>query len=162
MANTSSIVGSPYVATAPEGKPSSDNPGAVAQWEFSFPGDVNSAAASREQVMQFVREHCWEVSDEIDLTIALQEALVNAALHGCQDDADKQIHCSVQIQPTRASFIISDPGPGFDYERIADPKYFESSTLEHGRGIALLRSVVDDVSFHNGGSEVRFSKHLSC
>jgi anti-sigma regulatory factor (Ser/Thr protein kinase) len=33
---------------------------------------------------------------------------------------------------------------------------------ELGRGIALMRGVVDEVTFARGGSEVRLCKHPAC
>ena len=128
--------------------------------ELTFPGDLQSVPASREQVMQFVREYCSDETDEIDLMIALHEALVNAALHGCGNDASKTIHCSLEIQPAKVCVIVRDPGPGFDFERIADPDRFDTTRLEHGRGIALMRGVVDEVSFSRSGSEVRLVKRM--
>jgi len=135
---------------------------ATAYREFTFPGDLRSIPASREQVMQYVREHCTDEADEIDLMIGVHEALVNAALHGCGDDASKTIHCSVEIQPSSVCMVVRDWGPGFDFERVADPARFDTSTLEHGRGIALMRGVVDEVTFAGGGSEVRLMKRMNC
>ena len=68
----------------------------------------------------------------------------------------------VEIDPSKISIAVRDPGPGFDFDRIADPDRFGMTTLEHGRGIALMRSMVDEVMFSHGGSEVRFSKRMSC
>jgi hypothetical protein len=52
----------------------------VVQREFVFPGDLASVPESRQQVMQFVEEHCSSQGDQIDIPVALQEALANAAL----------------------------------------------------------------------------------
>jgi serine/threonine-protein kinase RsbW len=135
---------------------------ATAYKEFTFPGDLQSIPASRERVMQYVREHCTDEADEIDLMIGLHEALVNAALHGCGNNPTKTIHCSVEIQPSRVCVVVRDSGSGFDFERIADPERFKTSTLERGRGIALMRGVVDEVTFACGGSEVRLMKRMKC
>jgi stage II sporulation protein AB (anti-sigma F factor) len=129
--------------------------------DFAFSGEVASVSAARDQILDFVREYCWNESDEIDLLVALQEALANAALHGCGDDASKQIHCSVEADLEKIRVVIRDPGPGFDVERLANPKYFDTSTAEHGRGIALMRGLVDELEFHHGGSELRLCKRLN-
>jgi len=123
---------------------------------------LRSLPASREQVMQFIREYCRNEAVEIDVMIALQEALVNAALHGCGSDAGKTIHCTVEIQPSKVCMVVRDPGPGFDFERIADPQSFAPTTVEHGRGIALMRGLMDEVTFGRGGSEVRLIKRMEC
>ena len=130
--------------------------------EFAFPGDVQSVAESREQVMQCVREYCQGEAEEIDLTLALQEALANAALHGCGNDAGQTIHCVIEIGPGQISCVVRDPGHGFNFARVADPAGFHATTLEHGRGIALMRAMVDELSFAGGGSEVRFRKRMNC
>lgn len=130
--------------------------------QFVFSGDLQSVPDSRELVMDYIRRHCSDDPDEIDLMIAVQEALANAALHGCKDDAGKTIQCSVEIQGPNVCIAVRDPGPGFDFKRVADPKRFGPSKLEHGRGIALMRGLVDEVTFASGGSEVRLKKRMNC
>lgn len=131
--------------------------GAVGR-EFVFSGDVASVAAARDQVMNFVREYCRNEADEIDLLIAVQEGLANAARHGCNDDAHKEVHCTIQVDPGKICIVIRDPGSGFDVDRLANPDNFATTTLEHGRGIALMRGMVDELEFRHGGCEVRLCK----
>jgi len=130
--------------------------------EFAFPADLHSLGVYREQAMQFVREYCHDPADEIDLTVALQEALANAILHGCRSDAGQVIHCAIEIEPSNVTIVVRDPGSGFDFERVADPKRFDPTTLARGRGIALMRALVDEVSYSRRGSEVRLSKRMNC
>jgi anti-sigma regulatory factor (Ser/Thr protein kinase) len=113
--------------------------------------------AARKSVMDFLKEHGLCEGQEIDVFVALQEALANAALHGCQNDRAKTIRCWVEIDPSAFTLIIQDPGLGFDVAATttADPSV---NTTEHGRGICLMRSLMDDVSYRRGGSEVRLRK----
>jgi anti-sigma regulatory factor (Ser/Thr protein kinase) len=158
----SAIIRNGKIAAVDEYSGALESDPVIVRKEFTFPGDVQSVGTSRERVMQYIREYCNDEADEIDLTIALQEALANAALHGCGDDAGKVIHCIVELQPSTISCVVRDPGSGFDFERIADPNRFDTTTLEHGRGLALMRSLVDEVTFSHSGSEVRFSKRMNC
>ena len=125
--------------------------------EFTFPGDSESIVAVRESVMTFIKENGANEGQEIDIFVALQEALANAALHGCQNDRAKTIRCWVEINPSAFTIVIQDAGPGFDVAAAttADPSV---NTTEHGRGICLMRSLMDDVSYRRGGSEVRLRK----
>ncbi len=127
--------------------------------EFVFPGDVASVPASREKIMQFVGEHCHNEGERIDIMVALQEALANAALHGCGDDASKEIGCKVTANASDVFITVRDPGPGFDL-RMADPANYTASTLTHGRGICLMRSLMTDVTFDRGGAEIRLHKRI--
>jgi hypothetical protein len=59
--------------------PATEETSAVtARQEFEFPGNVESLAASREQIMEFVCQHCPDEAEQIDVLVALQEALANA------------------------------------------------------------------------------------
>jgi len=127
--------------------------------EFVFPGDLASVPASRQQVMQFVDEHCASEGDQIDILVALQEALANAALHGCGDDPAKKIHCIVAVDESDITITVRDPGLGFDLA-LADPDSYAGSTLTHGRGICLMRSLMTDVSFARGGAEIQLRKSI--
>ena len=135
-------------------------PARCASRSFEFAGDLGSVAESREQVMQFVCEHCSDDGERIDILVALQEALANAALHGCGDDPAKRIQCNVVANASDIAITVRDFGPGFDLA-LADPEKYDSSTLSHGRGICLVRSVMTEVSFARGGSEIKMRKHIS-
>jgi hypothetical protein len=49
-------------------------------------------------------------------------------------------------------------GKGFDLTAAADPVAPEGLETEHGRGIQLMKSVMDEVSFKRGGTEVHMRK----
>src|SRR5262249_40812758 len=47
--------------------------------------------------------------------LALEEALVNAIIHGCGNDASKLVECSVTSSDSgQVTIVVRDPGPGFD------------------------------------------------
>ncbi len=131
------------------------------QWgkEFDFPGVLALVPENRELVMEFVVQHCPDEGDQIDLLVAVQEALANAALHGCHDDPAKWIHCVVTVDVNEITIAVRDPGPGFDLER-ADPDKYQVTKLTHGRGICLIRSLVSEVTFAHHGAEIVMRKRL--
>ena len=126
--------------------------------EFTFPGDATSMVAARELVMDFLRPYSPSELEEIDIFIALQEALANAALHGCKDDASKTIRCSVEVDASAFTITIRDPGPGFDLDAATKATEAGANTTEHGRGICMMRSLMNEVIYGHGGSEVRLRK----
>lgn len=133
-----------------------------AEWhkEFEFPGVLASVPECREQVMEFVTAHCPDEGDQIDLLVAIQEALANAALHGCKDDPAKRIQCRVTASANEITVAVRDPGPGFDLQR-ADADKYVATTLSHGRGICLMRSLVTEVSFAHHGAEILLRKQFA-
>ncbi len=114
--------------------------------------------AARQAVMDFIQPYCASEHEEIDIFVALQEALANAVLHGSQNDRSKTIHCSVVIDPPAVTIVIRDPGSGFDAEKVTQPAGAGANRTEHGRGICLMRSLMDEVTYRHGGSEVELRK----
>jgi anti-sigma regulatory factor (Ser/Thr protein kinase) len=113
--------------------------------------------AAREAVMNLIKKHGLTEDEEIDVFVALQEALANAVLHGCQNDGTKTIFCRVEVDPSALTIVVADPGPGFDIDAInCNPP--DINTTDHGRGICLMRSLMDEVGYRRGGSEVRLQK----
>ena len=131
----------------------------VVRQEFDFPGNLASLDESRERIMQFVTQHCPDEGDQIDILVALQEALANAALHGCGDDPAKRIQCWVAVDASDIAIIVRDPGHGFDLA-LADPDNYFVSTSPHGRGICLIRSLMTQVVYAGGGSELQMRKRI--
>ena len=107
--------------------------------------------------MEFVSAHCPDEGDQIDIFVALQEALANAALHGCNDDPSQRIRCVVTAGERDITITVRDSGSGFDL-RLADPEKFQGTTLTHGRGICLMRSLMTEVSFAHHGAEIQMRK----
>jgi serine/threonine-protein kinase RsbW len=135
--------------------------GETAWREFEFPGVLADVSENRDKVMEFVTEHCPDEGDQIDILVALQEALANAALHGCKDDPAKTIRCTVSAGESDIVISVRDPGPGFDLA-LADPENYQVTTLSHGRGICLMRSLMSEVTFARHGCEIVLRKRLHC
>jgi serine/threonine-protein kinase RsbW len=126
--------------------------------EFVLTGNVAAMAPARDAIMDFVRDHCCNEQEQLDMLLALQEALANAILHGCQGDAAKLVRCTVDISPTAIEFTIRDPGPGFDSSSATDESEEGTNLTEHGRGIFLMRSLMDEVTYRHNGTELYMKK----
>ena len=118
--------------------------------------------AARQAVMDFIKPHCSNELEEIDILVALQEALANAVFHGCEDDPSKTIYCSVEIDASGFTITIRDPGPRFDVEAARSPTEAGANTTPHGRGICLMRSLMNEVTYRHGGAEVHLRRLRGC
>ena len=56
---------------------------------------------------------------------------------------------------------IRDEGKGFDPEDIPDPRNAERIHLHHGRGVFMMRELMDQVMHRKGGREVVLYKKRS-
>lgn len=122
-------------------------------------GHPNAVSPLVEGVMEIVRGMGCAEGKDMEVEMALREALANAVVHGCKGDPDKKIECCVACDEARGLMIvIRDPGEGFDPERIPSPVVGQNIFETHGRGIFLINQLMDEVRFERGGTEIHMIK----
>ena len=92
----------------------------------------------------------------INFQIALSEALVNAIVHGNKENSEKKVHVKIEYSDTSLTVTIKDEGTGFDVNKLADPTREENLQKEHGRGIFIIRSLVDKFECNSSGNGTVF------
>ncbi|MBI2678050.1 MAG: ATP-binding protein [Candidatus Koribacter versatilis] len=93
---------------------------------------------------------------EFQVETALRESLANAIIHGCERDPGKKVQCTVACDNDRGMLIVvRDPGPGFDPAALPSPLHAENLFADHGRGIFMINQLMDGVSHHESGTEIR-------
>ncbi len=101
------------------------------------------------------------VSDNVifDIHVSFEEALRNAMIHGNKLDPKKKV--IVETEVTEKSVIVSveDEGKGFDPRELPDPTLEENLLKESGRGVYLIRHLMDEVKYANNGRKVIMIKY---
>jgi len=102
----------------------------------------------------------YQVGELFNIKVILNELLVNSIRHGCKCDVNKAvtINCSIR-EDGRLVLRISDEGNGYDYcnileQEICDIFSLDDNMKECGRGILIVRSLCEDLSFNSEGNEV--------
>lgn len=98
--------------------------------------------------------------DEIQfhkLMVSLTEAVNNAILHGNRSNAAKKVHVKCELLPGWILIMVDDEGKGFKPEKVGNPLAKENLLRESGRGIFLMRTLMDKLEFDVGrsGTQVR-------
>ena len=106
--------------------------------------------------------HLDEIQDH-KLMIALTEAVNNAILHGNKSHDEKMVHVVCEVQEDGLLFTVTDQGKGFKPDAVANPLKEENLLKESGRGIFLMRTLMDRVEFRRTreGMEVKLWLVLS-
>lgn len=127
--------------------------------DVTVPGDFRAISPVVERVLALTDEMECAKGKEFEIETALREALANAIRHGCQGDPTRSVQCCVACDRERGMLIVvRDPGPGFDPSQIGSPVVGENVLFHHGRGIYLINQLMDEVSFHARGTEIRMRK----
>jgi len=89
-----------------------------------------------------------------NLRTALAEALGNAIRYGNGEDPDRMVRVYVELRRDFVRIHIDDDGQGFDSSRLPDPTHPDNLEREYGRGLFVIRHLVDDVAFNEKGNGI--------
>jgi serine/threonine-protein kinase RsbW len=143
----------------PTPTPGPGQPGLRRQLNLAIPAEAERIAAATDAVLTCLAELNVGEEKSMAIGLAVQEALSNAVVHGCQNDPGKTVQCELSSDDEgRVLIVIADPGPGFDFAAPPNPAA-QDAYHDHGRGVFLIRQLMDEVSFEGGGSIIRMCKY---
>jgi serine/threonine-protein kinase RsbW len=125
---------------------------------------IPSSTENLVRVEKFVDEICeaYYITNSYygNILVAIMEAVKNAIVHGNKRDSRKKVKISFKSIPDGLCFTISDQGEGFDFRNVPNPLDMDESHAENaGKGIFLIRSLADKISYNSKGNlvEIVFS-----
>jgi serine/threonine-protein kinase RsbW len=89
-----------------------------------------------------------------NLRTALAEALGNAIRYGTGEDPERVVRVQVELGHDAVRIYVVDDGHGFDPTRLPDPTHPDNLEREYGRGLFVIRHLVDDVEFNEKGNGI--------
>ncbi len=94
------------------------------------------------------------------INVVLTEAMVNAIKYANNKDPDKLVHILINICEDELIIKVFDKGQGFDINSIPAPNF--EKLEDRGRGIFLIRSLMDSVSYQRlrNGNVLKMAKKL--
>jgi len=126
----------------------------------SMPADSEAIADVVDAISETLTRLGVPEQKQLEVALAVQEALANAVVHGCGGDPSKNVRCQLKTDAGgRIIIIVTDPGPGFSPNQISDPQRSENLHADHGRGVYLIRQLMDEVHFEGNGNEIRMWKY---
>ena len=125
--------------------------------------DLPADIAAIEEVVERAVEYCapaWPERDRLrfNFRVGLTEALSNAILFGGGGDRDRSVRVELRVGSGEVRARVSDRGGGFDPEAVPDPRLPENLAKPSGRGVFLMRALMDEVRFNEAGNEVTLVK----
>jgi serine/threonine-protein kinase RsbW len=130
------------------------------QFETTLPAEISAISDAVDAVLGLVRNSGRAHGKEFEIEMALREALANAIVHGCQSDPTKYVEFGMDFNDAGGILIVvRDPGPGFDPALVPSPTLAGNLHSEHGRGVFLIHTLMDEVRYERGGTEIHMRKY---
>ncbi len=122
----------------------------------SKPSAVNDIC---EQILSRLEQSGYNKEDVFAVHLAIEEAFVNAVKHGNKMDASRTVKIEYAAGPEEIEIWLTDEGAGFDPESVPDPRSGQNIYKPEGRGLLLIRSYMDEVSFNDQGNSIRMVRY---
>ena len=111
----------------------------------SAPSMYEHLNAFAEVVESAVAQAGVSEDEQVDLMVAVMEALNNAIDHGNGEDETKKVHLKIEILPPAITVWVQDEGTGFDPDATPDPREPDNLLNDSGRGLLMMRAFMDEV-----------------
>lgn len=89
------------------------------------------------------------------LMVSVTEAANNAIIHGNKMDPEKRVRLTGEVKPPWLVITIVDQGSGFDHRTVSSPLRKKNLLKASGRGIFLMRTLMDKVDFRRNSTGVQ-------
>ena len=130
---------------------------------ISIPSDAIFLAAVDDFVYEILGQNGLVKSSIADFAISVSEIVNNAITHGSGGNRNKPISVKVDFADNEVTISVKDQGPGFNPHNLPNPLANENLLKQVGRGIFIVKSLMDSVDFNitGSGSEVILKKKIT-
>lgn len=115
---------------------------------LNLPSDASSIPFTRNLVGSTMSQLGVDSDCVFDVELAVTEACTNVLKHAPSAQAEYEVELTIDLK--QVSIRIKDTGRGFDHAALADAHEYSDLvdlTEEGGRGIMLMRALVDELEF---------------
>ena len=132
-------------------------------WTYDkiLPSDLDLGHAAIEELMAALEGVGWEGMDLFRIQMAIEEAVVNAIEHGNKRQIEKKVRLVFHVTSEKTTLEITDEGLGFDHRNVADPTTDELLEKPRGRGVMLIRELMNEAFYNEVGNQVTMIKFRS-
>lgn len=132
----------------------------LALFDVWIPNDTAEARDVQERIVGLMEQNEWPMRECFGVRLALEESLVNAIKHGNRMEPDKKVRIACELTTEQITIVIEDQGEGFKVEEVPDPTDDDNLDKPGGRGIMLIRSFMNAVSYNDRGNQLTMTKIL--
>jgi anti-sigma regulatory factor (Ser/Thr protein kinase) len=130
---------------------------------FEVPPTESGIVAARTILMALLRRKGLRDAHCHSLELSVQEALVNALVHGIREKGGRRITLSCEADDARVRVTVQDDGPGFDWAQAWAGRADREAPRANpgGRGLLLVRALMTRVVFNHSGNCIMMELDLA-
>lgn len=126
-----------------------------ADYVLELPNDLRAI----DNAVAYLVDRCRDLGCECErlgfrFRVGVTEALSNAMLYGNGRDPRKRVRIEASITAASIVIRVTDEGVGFDPASLPDPRLPANRSRPAGRGLFLIRELMDRVEFNERGNSI--------
>ena len=128
---------------------------------LTLPSTLSTVEIVETKANEYAQKAGFDEDTASQISMVSREAAVNAVLHGNKKDPGKHVRATFSLTSDNLTIQVADEGEGFDPTDVPDPLSPEGLLKPSGRGIFLMRAIMDEVNFRqlSPGAEITLVKH---
>jgi serine/threonine-protein kinase RsbW len=124
-------------------------------YTLELPNDLRAIERAVGYLVDRGREAGFDYDKlRLNFRVGLTEALANAMLYGNCRDPRKRVRVVARLTSNEITVQVTDEGAGFDPNKVLDPTLPTNRLRPGGRGIFLIRKLMDRVEFNELGNSI--------
>jgi len=123
-------------------------------YTLQLPSKQESITLLENLIEEIADKHKISEDTFANMMTTLNEAAINAIVHGNKLDPNKKVIVNAEIEGRRIIWTVTDEGEGFDYNNLPDPTSPENIENLTGRGVFIIKHLADQAIFNTKGNEV--------
>ena len=112
------------------------------------------------RILSFLNGYKIDEGRIFDIRLCIEEAVRNAMVHGNRSDKKLFVKTAYWIDGDTLNIEIEDEGQGFDHRGVADPTAPSHILKNSGRGVYLIKKLMDKVEYNGKGNKITMAKRL--
>ncbi len=132
----------------------------IVEENIAIPSEVKYVREVSSKILRILETRNIDESVLFDIRLCVEETVRNAIEHGNVKDKRSKVKINYRISGDRFTIEVEDEGAGFDYRSLPDPTHEENLMKNSGRGVYLVRRLMDKVEFNEKGNKVKLTKYM--
>ena len=125
-----------------------------------IPSDIKRVKEVSSRILDALKPYRVDDSTIFDIRLCVEEAVINAIMHGNKKDAEKKVTVVYWVEDGKLHVEVADEGKGFDCGHLTDPTLQNNIMRDCGRGVFLIKHLAEKIKYNETGNKITIVKNL--
>jgi len=127
---------------------------------IEVPSEIKYIKDISSKILKLLATYGIDDDTLFDIKLCAEEALRNAIEHGNGCDKKRSVKVSLWVDDGKVNIEVEDKGSGYNPELLPDPTDNGNLMKNSGRGVYLIKKLMDEVKFNKAGNTITMMKRI--